>query len=270
MAKGLKSPLRILAATSVAIFSLLSVFTATAAWFDSTRSFDNGANQMNVNTTVEVESITIHQALKATANDYYFNQNAAATYAPGQSKGSGLPMDPAEDPFSPLEPYHPVLMVINYRQSIDVATSGQVKVDATTDQGFVCKIQDQPSSQSLVQNGNPLSSIVDFFSLPYDASTALPTGTTTIAEQQVTAYHYTPSEIKTGNWTTSHFAYMDATTAHFRQNINLCTVTTGSVKKIAVVMEYSEDVISFIYGQYIGADVLDNNVGFSCDWTLYV
>lgn len=270
MATGRKSPLRILAATSVTLFSLLSVFTATAAWFDSSRTFNNGMSQMNINTTVEVESISVHQALKANATGYYFNKTAAATYMPGQSESTGLPMDPANDPFSPLEPYHPVLMVINYRQTINVAQLGQVSIDASTNQGFVCSIEDQPSSQSLQQSGNPLSCIVDFFTLPYDEETALPTSSLTIDQQSVTAYYYTPSEIKTGNWTTSHFAYMEDSSAHFRQNINLCTVTTGSVGKIAVIMEYNIEVISFIYGQYIGAGVLDNNISFSCDWTLYV
>ena len=40
-----KTALKLVSATSMTVFSLLSVFTATAAWFDSQRNLNEGASQ---------------------------------------------------------------------------------------------------------------------------------------------------------------------------------------------------------------------------------
>ena len=145
MGKSLmKSPLRILAATSVSIFSLLTVFTSTAAWFDSRRSLDNGANQMEVAVTTQFKSLSIYRAVNATDEGYYFSQTPDYVTDPSRdwvanpviSLGSPLNLDPATPnpaPYSPLSHHHPLMIVVEYVQEINASQNPFAIVGYTDD-----------------------------------------------------------------------------------------------------------------------------------------
>lgn len=251
--KFLRSPLKVLAATSVTIFSLLTVFTSTAAWFDSKKTFDNGANQMEVADMEAFQSIALYETIHADENNYYFGTTPVVT------SNTSIPLGGTDDPFRADDPCHPLLMVIEYE-----APNSNALVFASTDSSFICDTATEVSRNPLESaSGNPLSSIVSFYCNGYAA--AIPT--TTYNAQQV--YGFSTSTLK-NSWTNSAFATLLGSGIVF--NGRPCLYSSGetTIVRVALIIEYNVDAINFISSYYMGNELLSEDISFSCDWTLEV
>lgn len=75
-----KNNFKIVAATGMTIFSLLTTFVGVFAWFTSIRKVDNGANQFEV-TPVQSVVKKIHVFNQAETKPYVFNSEAAVVYS---------------------------------------------------------------------------------------------------------------------------------------------------------------------------------------------
>lgn len=251
MGKTLRSPLRILAATSVAIFSLLAVFTSTAAWFDSTRNLNNGANEMQIRETDAFNSVSLYEAVYADKDNYYFSSTPVA------SSSQAIPMGVGDSPFKSDDPYHPILLIVEYTSAVDEAY-----VFASTNSSFICDTATEVSRNPLTQaEGNPLSSIVRFYSNGF--ASAIPTTT----YEGNGAYHFTVSSL-TSAWTNQSFVTPSGTSMSF--NGRPCLYYSGEtqVNRVAIIIEYNVDAINFISSYYMGNELLNEDISFVCDWTL--
>jgi|GEM_PF-2155540 len=289
----LRSPLKLLAATSVAIFSLLAVFTSTAAWFDSQRSLNNGANQMEINVAGPLEKIDVYRAETANVDGYEFastpiqeilvsdwiggdavfgyKNSGDSSYHTYDDSKDALTMNPSvlvdgepfADPFSPLSPYHPLMMVFTYRETID-ASEERVKIYAETDHNFIeDSIAPAPSNELLAgegikADGNPLSSFIRTYSKGYDENTNVP-------------FTYTAQALKDNSMQKSSFVTIqEEQTPVFNNEPTLFATQTGSVKKVAVIFEYYIDAVEYVYSNNIGNPIIDDVIYAICDWRLYV
>ena len=312
--KALKSPLKILAATSVTIFSLLSVFTSTAAWFDSQRNLKNGANEMAITTTHNLKEIRIYSSSLASIEDgYVFNQTPIQTittsstipsaddewkYQEGSS--SAVPytsadpvtmnpqiVDPTDssgthmvdDPFSPLNPYHPLLMVIEYKEPISVTAEEGLSVKMETDHRFLAPARSSYAKDSddltadieTISNDSkfPLSSLVHTYSSSYSDIDDVPY-----------SYYFDDDQEKVGRTDVGgleHGSFASIATKNnvvfpiFDQHPTIFTADVGDeVACVAIILEYYIEVIEYIYSYYVGLPALELNHDTYCDWRMLV
>lgn len=287
MGKSLmKSPLRVLAATSVSIFSLLTVFTSTAAWFDSRRSLDNGANQMEVMPIYDLETLTLYRPTSATPTQYVFgtDQEHISVLHPGESLQSSVFLGPDETPYSPLEPYHPLLCVARYAHPMNTR-DGAIHVRAFDADGFVTQLAGKASSFDILSwdkvnelytiqysdkttktmSRLPLSSIAKFYAKSYEDEKAF------LADCS-NNYTYATSAIE--SWNESKFVSVSENQGSFtvtsNDYANILDVTEGTVSVVAFVIEYNVDAINYISSYYMGKEFMNEDLPFACDWTLEV
>ena len=130
----------------MAIFSLLTTFTATFAWFMSRRQVNNDADDFNVKVTPGLlETITFHQLTDTNGktmvyengvsrpSQYRFNKTPIGTltynwnsssqsiqYATGYTKM-------ALDRYTSLDQEHPILLIITFKEEIN-ASAGTIEV----------------------------------------------------------------------------------------------------------------------------------------------
>ena len=273
---GIKSPLKILAATSVTIFSLLSVFTSTAAWFDSQRNLKNGANEMAVSSYHDLESLAIYRPTLggASATSYQFKSTPDAIVHINENMTTSINMGEDENPYSPLEPFRPLLFVATYRNAVNTA-DGPVRVKAIDADPYIVKIDGYDDTHDIDPSNDPvktypLSSIVEFkakyFSTVADFNTAFGIESEgdgpSIARSSLTS------------WTKSQFIQVTQSygteTVTPNDECQILRVTSGSVKIIAFIMEYNVDSINFISSHYMGKEFMNEDIHFACDWTLEI
>ena len=138
--KTLKSPLKILAATSVTIFSLLSVFTSTAAWFDSQRNLKNGGDNFEVqNLSLDFSSLTLYRAAAISRTDMYFEltedsyiERLTINESTGELESENNITSLQMGEYTLLDPHHPILMLIEYKEVLTASIDRQVKVVGET------------------------------------------------------------------------------------------------------------------------------------------
>ena len=136
--------LKIIAATSMAIFSLLTTFTAAFAWFVALRE-----------ETEDVDNIDFN-ALNGKLKNVYFHKFASAVTDPTTLEATSVTFNTAYSgkisydwetktasydgdasiklaPYTPLDPEHPILMVFELEETYDVQYAGDIKISGVTD-----------------------------------------------------------------------------------------------------------------------------------------
>lgn len=278
--KALRSPLKLLAATSVAIFSLLAVFTSTAAWFDSQRSLNNGANQMEVKNINSFKSLELYQPLSVggvtvgqTDVTYVFDSTAVNTYTSTSHDNDntvylGGGSSDSTAAYSTLSPYHPLLMVVEYESAIPTA----LYINAKTEERFICPVNgDTGSVISREINGEdgpyPLSSVVHFSTKCYSSRAAF------LADQP-SAWTYSRNTLQSNAWQQASFASVPHGGGFaYEQQITVCNDISGTTTVVAIMMEYDIAVVSAISSYYMGEAFIsssDTRLPFVCDWTMEI
>ena len=272
-----KSPLKVLAATSVTIFTLLSVFTSTAAWFDSRRSLDNGASQMEVQNIYNFKELNIYApesvggiAVGPSDVTYTFDSTPVSTYTRTNPASSLVPLGGVDDPYSTLDPFHPLLMVIEYESAITNA----LYINAKTDEKFICPADDDPyHAKSDTISGDeeeyPLSSVIHFSSKCYASEEDL-------LDDQITAesWQYSRNTVQGNGWQQQSFASVTGGGGFaFEQQIEVCRDLSRTTKFVTIMMEYDVEVVSAISAYYMGEAFIsdaENSLPFFCDWTMEI
>ena len=140
---------KIIAATSMAIFSLFACFSAAYAWFTAIRNVDNGADQFQVSDVqTSVQELSIHEFLgmsteTGSAKAYCFNPIPT-----GFADFSNDPQHPSTignlsitlDEYSLDDPNHPVLLLFK-------VSGGVENITAETTFPFIAK--DKPGAAVL-------------------------------------------------------------------------------------------------------------------------
>ncbi len=280
--------MKILAMTSVTLFSLLSLFMGAAAWFQSNRNVNNAADGMEISLNGNLASIDVYRATTTNVDGYTFsstpiqeiiveswNENGAVIKGReyGEEEWTAYSSCPAinmnpnitvageqvEDPFSPLSPYHPLMLVFTYKEELD-ASADKIRIYAETNRRFLAPSK-SPSGASLAAEtiqaeDNPMSSFIRTYSKGYDGETAVD-------------FSYTRAQLSAMQ--SGSFATLDGENLPtFNDRPTFFEDNTHSVKKVAMIFEYNIDVIEYIYYYYVGWTLLDNTITALCDWRLYV
>lgn len=275
--KSLRSPLKLVAATSVVIFSLLTVFTSTAAWFGSTRSLNNDADQMEIQNIYDFKELNIYAPLASGgitvgASDvtYAFNSTPVSTFTRTNQSTTEVPLGGIGNPYSTLDPYHPLLMVIEYESAI----TSSLYINAKTDEKFICPADDDPhhaKSESIDGSAEeyPLSSVIHFFSKCYASEEDL------FDDQLISeSWRYSRNTLRGGDWQQASFASVtEGGGFAYEQQIEICRSLSLDTVFVAIMMEYNVEVVSAISAYYMGEEFIssaETSLPFFCDWTMEI
>ena len=274
--------LRLVAAVGLCFFSVVAVVTATVAWFTAFRKSDDGNDGMKVHSPHGYfASMTLH-SLTATGGIDYLNEefhfkktpDATATY----NNTTGL-VDYDPDPYnivmstySDLDQHSPVLMLITLTSTISASPSNPVTVYAACDKDYYFGEKDANGepTHAIQRNGNPLSSVVAFYSKGY----------TSLAGITEESYYNVPvaewddeSGFERRTFVTFDEDEESPTYSEyqsFTQRKNIVEIDEGSVLYIAVIVDYYHYALEYVYNTFIGNTTLDETIYFSCDWNMVI
>lgn len=256
--------LKIIAMTSMSIFSLAVLFIATSAWFTAVRNVKTEGDGFVVTTEPNViESVEIHPEVVTDSNTVYhsYQEEATSTYDVSTKTWSG---DTSNNKFqlgtySSMSPNHSSLIVLKL---IDNASSNsnlslKIKTNKTYSESLVGLDSNNKPTTSIASSGNPLSSILRFSYFEYD--------------EAITDYDFTSLTFEKKSFYTVSSGFI--TESDYSQTITLSDSNIKSTTKyIAVVMEYYDEGIQYIYSMNLGADVLntEGDITYTCDWGIYL
>ena len=297
--------LKLVSATAVTLFSLLSVFVATFAWFSMNKEIDNDGMMLQISpSSGRLNKIYFHAYDDSDAEDdlFEFNKTPYATYSYNWENSSvvvdvaGSTSDWQLEDYTALDHDHPALMIFEFNNDYTSSFEGDMFIKGhTTVNGFlgerkasgdpvydlsnpVLHDESHPTALVMKQDTNydyyALSSVAAFrnkaFSnAEYTSFLAANTGNTL-------AFKTTSNIEGEALVEAQPFCDVDnaAETFEFNQAPYLFKSDGEStVKYIAVVVEYSSDAIGYIYSTYLGDPTLEsweNILHFTCDWSLEV
>ena len=284
-----KKTTKIVAATGVAIFSLLSVFTATYAWF----SMNKNVNSTGVQISLEPASgyfykLSIHNAVTVSDSQYRFDTNPWGTIQIENWRTRRLITSYSSDScfmgsYDYLEKIHPVLFLFQLGDdnvaNYTATTEEPISIKATTETDFYLGDNAAgrtlyPSDEIDVSQGhfNPLSSVVKYSSTTFATTAALNAikaeDSVTLSDVTYDTYDFSTSQL-TGEGSFVEFDNQDSYSS-FEQEPVLYSTTSATVKYVAVVFDYYELAMETIYGAFLGDVVLTETLSFTCDWTLVI
>lgn len=287
-----KKNIKIVGATGVSLFSLVTVFTATMAWFAFNQEV--GSSGMTVQVTKlsgRLDYVEFHDIQKIDTETgskiYQFDKNPFSTITYDWETGTGS--SSSEDTFvmsnySPLIQEHPLLVVFAFNVQYTSAEDGDIYIKGVTSiTDFLGKVENGAPKYPLGPNsGSPAfiktkggrdyyasSSIINFrsdayTSSEYEALTAVDKSTIDIPDSSIE---------ENENFVSINPDNPDDVT--FKQRPTLYSSKAGdSMKYIITVVNYYPEAISIIYSTYLGDSYLENTYSgslyFACDWSLEV
>lgn len=302
-----KAMLKLIAATSVAIFSLAAVFTATSAWFQSRRELEDAADAFNVkNLSGRLASVSFHQMTKKTtdkngdATSATFNKDPVGTidYDWVQDQGEYVPTVKGDAKISlkqydPMDRNQPLLILLHLDQAYET-TGPSIRVNGLTDSdGFlgardsnnqpVYSLDDTDIALSSSESANASSSYTVLY---YWLSSVVKFSTATWANDPNTWEYGMQHDYAVANnlpeltaspntFTTVNIIDNHHETSSFNNAPLLFSSQNGqTIKNIALVVDYYPDAIEFIYSTYLANAILEDRydgvLNFLCDWSLEV
>ncbi len=282
--------LKIVAATSMVIFTLFACFAGSIAWFNTVQNVSNGGNNIPVaNITSCLTSVTFHAQVGTSTvsekNYYLFEKAPYATISiNGNNSASALTFNTdsgaykdwqaREDKTASLSTYsllsqdHPILLLFNL-VSYTAEDPRAIQLSFSTESGYL------GFADAITQSGNPLSSIVEFNA--FGLTSALPFGGSYTSSTQTYSATYRYGEVRGINYDKKWASIDDNGTATYDDDglIELFTnldadgnPSSTVYTQIGVVMNYSSASLQYIYNRFLGNEVLENNLFFNWDWTM--
>lgn len=291
-----KKNLKIIAATSMAIFSLLATFTASFAWFVSRIEEGDDIDDFVVRTTSgKFKSLTFHTLNSKSMHDTYeestfsFNKEALGTISYDWTTTSfsySGNTNPALDGYDYLDREQPILMMIELVEEYDSANGDVVDISLITDLNNQVFIGERDETDS-----TPLYDLLD-------TTYIVDTGTVVRDEQEVSVNYYGlsnavqfyPIQLSQNDYTTlnsgDYYTFTNLSnvksfvsitnsddSSSFSNTVNIIQ-TSGKVKYIAIIMDYYSDAIEYIYSTFLGDSTLEGTyegfLYFKCDWKMEV
>ena len=149
MKKAGNKNLKIIAATSMAIFSLLTTFTAAFAWFIALREENDDVQNINIiKVGTMVEEISFYKYLGTSTEEtidnethtyYGFDYNPVATLTVSNNEVNGTAPALSLGMYSLMDPHHPVLVMFKVNDNIGT-------INARTDFTFLGNSQSSPDN----------------------------------------------------------------------------------------------------------------------------
>ena len=276
MKKVRKSTLKIIAATSMCIFTLFSVFSASIAWFNLLTQTAGDANTMPINDHDGLlKKVTFH----GLNSQYTTNSTFAFNAGEGNIRGelimnwnTGVPdgigdVSVTLDRYDPLNQSHPLFILFEFNKAVPANT---VEISAVTESDeFVGYIENA--------NGNPLSSVIQFSSLYFTAApTITANGTIEFAKSNLSdAGHFS-------NITFDELGYptIDPNNGFVSEQYFFLgdEDDTTLISHVGVVIDYYEDAMSYLFSVNLGNSLFEGDatnpdagvINFICDWTTII
>lgn len=293
--------LKIICATSVALFSLLSVFMGTMAWFTANRMHKGITDDINVVTQSGMfKQLSFHKLVSDPYDDtlYSFNQTSVGTIKCTNWKEKTIkytPTDPSVpkvqmDRYSILEHRHPMLLLIELDKAYDVSEFDIILTAFTDTIGFVGDRElKEAETLVLTETGNPLSSIVHFATYAYtEAAFNATKGTyssTSVYQFPKPVEENKAQAIKGDYKAFAEFEVNDElgelidvdfydefdlynSTVDSAMNVKTNTETKTEIKYLPIIMDYYDSALEHIYNTYLGEDILEADLAYTWDWEL--
>lgn len=317
MKKNNKKTLKLVAATSLSIFSLMTVFVATYAWFSTNLNTQGSGATINIqNKGGRLKYVHFHQFTSSADGNFSFNKNPFATYTYDWATSSMVPDEEGVTDvwnmghYTYLSKDHPFLMIFEYDQNYTSQEAGDMYIKATTTVGGDSLVTnyDDDDTQHLHpyttgggylgardQYGSP------FYSLPQTQVRNDSHPESILIKKTNTLDYYALSSVVTFRnavYNTSNYSsivngdYLSIPKSSLTEEESFTTIdnvrnryyfnqepclfkSTGSglIKYVAIVVEFYEDAINYIYSTYLGDSGLDQYQSllyFTCDWSMEV
>lgn len=297
--KTSKKNLKIAGATSIALFSLVTVFTATIAWFSSNKRSETNGMAVKVNEyTGRLNKIEIYEYVETInkgtddepVNNFSFNSTPSATIFGGEGIGDKTFTLPDYDP---LDPDHPILILFTLHEDFLSKKPGDMYINGATGvDGFLgtinggvpkyplgpsCPLTLKTKTVDVDDDGDtetvecyPLSSAVNFKCAHYSSDSF---------DELLDNSTSNRIDIPTSSITLRESFVNFATSGEgitFKKTPTIYSAPGGNVdiQYVAMVVNYDPNAISAIYSTYLGDTTLEINYGgrlfFTCDWALEV
>lgn len=280
--------LKIVAATSVALFSLVTVFSATFAWFSMNEQVGNNGQQVTVQpASGYFHKLSIHNVVEHDDDNYRFDINpwGTLTIENWNTREIITSFDEDADPcfmgsYDYLEKIHPVLFLFELGddtvENYTATSQDPINLRASTATDYY--LGDITTGKTLSATGNPLSSVVRFSSTVFASHGDLEDIITEGGVEKTDAETGVKTIYDTYDFSTDILANSGSFTQFndsgsydsFNQEPVIYSSTTATVKYIAVVFDYYELAMETIYGAFLGDEILEDTLGFVCDWTMVI
>lgn len=290
--------LKYVCAIAMSLFSLVALFVGTFAWFQSCRTQLTEADNYVVDTIVgKFSKVTFHQLESKQVNSnpnltqFHFSKTAVGTIAYDWSTNtfnpegiSTIELGNTNSPYTPLDPEHPLLLLIELTQEYNTTNDGLVTISAHSSSTSFLGARDEngdpinvlSDGEGLVSgtiNSNPLyalSSAVQFYTQPFSHDDYL----------DLTDSNKTTLDFVLGNTTkpTNNFVKIfdneEDETAFYQDIVIYETPSNLKVQYLAIIIDYFPDAIEYIYSTYLGdstlEDLYDYDFKYICDWSMEV
>ena len=299
--------MKLVAATSMCIFTLFSVFSASIAWFEMIRKTGGDADIMPIDKFERFSKISYFDFVGTpTDSACSFNMKpfASITYDL-ESRTFNKPVDGDGNQingfnfqmqtYDPMNKHKPVLVLAELVSDVDTSNTTGVQVLAKTEtEGFVgakntnslpaYKLGSSNTPNLIIYTDDtnpsdpvdyyPLSSVINFRSKAFSQNeyNSWVNGKTTY-DVTLNNTWIEPVAGDSEKPNLKNFVYVDpdADVSQFQQESIVYSSGTGpTVKYIAVVVDYYDAAIEYIYSTYLGDSVLEETyeylLNFVCDW----
>lgn len=261
--------LKIIAATTMAIFTLGAVFVGCYAWFDVFYSAHQNASEMDVKAlSRNLSSLKIYELVDGDNNakfvhdgngavtGYNFKSTATLTYTVSPetgavtSSGSSVAMGV----YDMLNPTHPLLFLFTL---VGDSPASAITIQGSTESTFMGTMNADGSPVTpLAASGNLMSSVIQGRSMA-SASWSSYTVSISSLSAPVAFAELTSDGADLAQW------HSDVT---FYQGVG-----NTSIRYVAVVIDYQPRVMDLLYTINLGNPVIDNAdtiLYFLCDWSI--
>lgn len=283
------------------ISALFACFTSTYAWFTASRAVQASAVEFTANEgPLPFSKIEIFKqdTSSATSSDpYRFSTTPSGTYTVSQTNGqntisydnSGSTDDDLDKYDNLLTGYKQcILYLFTVSDSISQDDLDNIFIQAKRNDDSLClflaKADNTTPTNKLQLKGNALSNIISFETVPL-SKVLTPTSVTTASGTSASVYAPTLSSdpkkqfIKSSKLNSQGFLSSEtdysASESLFAPTKGTYSLTDSSksLKQVAVIISYDDDLINSLYTINLGNSVLDdplNSIGFKADWNFVI
>ena len=249
--------MKIAAATSVVIFTLLVSFVGVFAWFEAVTEAHTQNDDFKIEKLDDaITNIELYDYHGVSGNYYLFESEPEWSIDISQTGVSHNTLNMEQ--YETDNPHKPVLLLFTVSGSLTY-------IGAETAHNYITEVLDMNSFSA---TNNYLSSILEFRSIEYTK-----TGAGSFANSKQGGYPAISKTIIEDEDTGKSFASFDnGEYEDIDQSIELYSGNTADFGHIGIIIDYYAVSIEYIYSYYMGHDALNNlnGVKFTCDWSMKV
>ena len=255
---GNKNLLKIAALTSMSIFTLFTCFSAAIAWFQAVTNKSPEANSMAVvDGKGMLKQITFHHYIETdSSGNYVFSSTAAGTItydwtteSPDYDGDTSVSLGK----YTLLNKIHPLLLIVELNDT----TLGAYDITLHTNKQFMGEV----AKEELASTNNPLSSVVKFSSrngVVTNGSGNYLFDSALVSNNFTSFATFTNGIPSFGTPVNGYYSNV----VYTKSNDNVM------VSKISIVINYYSELIEWVYGHFIGNEILNGDLSYYCDWSM--